>query len=77
MRTIKPYFKGAPFYNAFLRPYLVQVWAYLRIASYSKLGISMILISLVLPSRNIRCVECRRKRTMREQFVQIEISRAR
>jgi hypothetical protein len=25
MRTIKPYFKGAPFYNAFIRPYPVQV----------------------------------------------------
>jgi hypothetical protein len=32
----------------------------------------MILISLDLPLRNIRCVECMRKRTMREQFVQIE-----
>jgi hypothetical protein len=32
----------------------------------------MNLISLVLLMRNIRCVKCRRKRTMREQFVQIE-----
>jgi hypothetical protein len=32
----------------------------------------MKLISLGLPMPNIRCVECMRKRTMREQFVQNE-----
>lgn len=32
----------------------------------------MMLISLVLALRKIRCVECMRERTMREQFVRIE-----
>jgi hypothetical protein len=52
--------------------YPARVWDYLRFARYSRLGITMILISLGLPLLNIRCVECMRKRTMREQFVQIE-----
>jgi hypothetical protein len=45
---------------------------YLRLARYSRLVITMILMSLGLPLRNIRCFECMRKRTMCEQFVQIE-----
>jgi hypothetical protein len=35
MRTIKTYSKGAPFYNAFLRPYPVHVGDYLRFARES------------------------------------------
>ena len=35
MRTIKTYFKGAPFYNAFLRPYPVKVGDYVRFSRIS------------------------------------------
>lgn len=42
------------------------------VARYSGLRTTIKLISLALPLRNIRCAECMRKRTMREQFLQIE-----
>jgi hypothetical protein len=54
MREIKTYFKGAPFYNAFLRTYPVQVRAGIvsECNVYRDYRLFHALSSWALPSRN-------------------------